>query len=360
MRFDRVVARVRERRAVAAVAGVMALVLAGSIVALVGEGGTSTNRSAARPVSAAKPTSGGQTLTSAEAAKAAASAPDARGAVPLPAGAPMTATDQAAGGAGGAAAGAVAQSTAGASAVVAPSLAAGDKGGAKVVKTATLRVQVRKGRFQGAFERAAGIAAGHGGYVACSSEATVDEKASEGTITVRVPADQFDSARRDLAAIGKVQHQQLGGQDVTAQIVDYDARIRSLQGQEQALSTLLSRARSVGEVLEVQGQLFNVRQQIEQLQAERANLGAQADMSTITLTVFEPGAALTKPKSEPATGLAHSWHRAWDAAIAVVGGMVIVTGVLLPLAVLGLLGWGVWRLASRRRRPAGAAPTPAS
>jgi hypothetical protein len=112
-------------------------------------------------------------------------------------------------------------------------------------------------------------------------------------------------------------------------------------------------------VLEVQGQLFNVRQQIEQLQAERANIDAQAEMSTINLTVFEPGAALTRPESKPATGLAHSWSRAWDGAVAVVGGTVIVVGYLLPLAVLGLLGWGVWRVASRRRRPA-PATTPAS
>jgi hypothetical protein len=80
-------------------------------------------------------------------------------------------------------------------------------------------------------------------------------------------------------------------------------------------------------------------------------------MATITTTVFEPGAAVTKPKPEPATGLAHSWDRAWDAAVAVIGGMVIVTGVLLPIAALVLLGWALWRLTNRRRGPA---PTPAS
>jgi hypothetical protein len=244
---------------------------------------------------------------------------------------------------------------------VAPSLAAADQAGAKVVKSATLRVEVGKNRFQSSFERAASIAAGHGGYLASSSAATVDDKASEGTITVRVPADQFENARRDLSGLGKVEHQEISGQDVTAQLVDYDARIRSLQAQEEALSTLLAKARSVGEVLEVQGQLFNVRQQIEQLQAERANLDAQAEMSTINLTIFEPGAALTKRggEPEPATGLARSWARAWDGAIAVVGGTVIVIGYLVPLALLGLIGWGVWRLATRRRRPT-AATTPAS
>jgi hypothetical protein len=236
----------------------------------------------------------------------------------------------------------------------APSLAQADKAGAKVIKTANLRVEVGKGSFRSAFNRAASVAAQYDGYVASSNEATVDDKASEGTLTIRVPADRFDAARRDLADLGKVEHQELGGQDVTAQIIDYDARIRSLQAQEQALSAILGRARSIGEVLEVQNQLFNVRQQVEQLQAERANLDAQAAMATITATVFEPGAVTTtKPDPKPATGLARSWDRAWDAALAVIGGMVIVTGVLVPLALLALVGWGLWRLSvGRRRTPA--------
>jgi hypothetical protein len=263
----------------------------------------------------------------------------------------MRAAAPAAGGSAGAASG-------GAPAQGAPSLAVADKAGAKVIKTATLRIEVNKNGFRSAFNQAALIADQHGGFVASSNEATVDDKASEGTLTIRVPADRFVAARSALAGLGTVEHQELGGQDVTAQIVDFDARIRSLQAQEQALSAILGRARSVGEVLEVQGQLFNVRQQIEQLQAERANIDAQASMATITATVFEPGAAVTKakPRPEPATGLARSWDRAWDAAIAVIGGMVIVTGVLLPIALLALIGWVLWRLSVGRRRTPTATP----
>ena len=334
MRFNRVVSVVRARKAQAAAGAVALLVLAGAVVALVGDGSadradetaaTAVGRSRAQEPDAVASTAEGGARSSTE----------ARAAAPV---APGMAAD-----------------TAGAT-KGAPSLAVADKAGAKVIKTANLRVEVGKNGFRSAFDRAASVAARYTGYVASSSEATVDEKASEGTLTIRVPADQFDAARRDLAGLGKVEHQELGGQDVTAQIVDYDARIRSLQAQEGALATLLGRARSVGEVLEVQGQLFNVRQQIEQLQAERSNLDAQAAMATITATVFEPGAVAAKPGPEPATGLARSWERAWDAALAVIGGMVIVMGVLVPLALLGLVAWGIWRLSAGRRRTPAATP----
>ena len=337
MRFDKVVSMVRGRRALqGAVLALALLVGAGAVVALVNE--APQNRAA----------------TTAEAARQVVE-PDMPD-VDAGGGAAATAGGSASGADSGAPA--VAAGNSGSGAKGAPSLAVADKGGAKVIKTANLRVEVGKGDFRSAFNRAASVAAQYGGYVASSNEATVDDKASEGTVTIRVPADRFDAARSDLADLGKVEHQELGGQDVTAQIVDYDARTRSLQAQEQALSTLLGRARSIGEVLEVQNQLFNVRQQIEQLQAEQANLDAQAAMATITATVFEPGAVAAKPRPQPATGLARSFERAWDAALAVVGGMVIVTGVLLPLGLLALIGWGLWRLsAGRRRAPA---TTPAS
>lgn len=335
MRIERIMAVVRGRRARLVAAGALALVLAGSVVALVEQpvdhmGAVASERDeAGAPLTAGKVTAGDT------------------------AGPAVSATESYAAATGGGSAG-VRNSSAPPSVV--PDGRAATAPGPKVVKTANLRVEVGKGRFRAAFDRANRVAEEHGGFVASSSQASVDDKASEGSVTVRVPAERFEAARAALAALGSVEHLEITGQDVTAQIVDYDARIRNLQAQEQALSTLLSRARSVGEVLEVQGQLFGVRQQIEQLQAERNNLDAQASMATITATVFEPGAALTS-RPEPSTGLARSWERAWDGAVAVVGGMVIVLGYAVPLAVLGLLAWAVWRLANRRGR---AVPTPAA
>ena len=213
-----------------------------------------------------------------------------------------------------------------------------------------MRVKIGRGRFDSAFADASAVAARYQGYVSDSSSQTLDKQAAEGTLTLRVPADRFDEARADLARLGKVDHVQISGQDVSAQLVDFAARVRSLQSQEQALQTLLSRARSVGEVLEVQGQLFGVRQQIEQLQAQQANLDGQASFATLTVTLFEPGAAATTTKPVPANGLARSWHLAVHGSAAVLGGTLVVLGYLLPAALLAALAWLATRLWNRRRR----------
>jgi hypothetical protein len=231
--------------------------------------------------------------------------------------------------------------------------------GPKIVRNATLSVQLGKGRFTAAFDRVASIAAANGGYVTDSSTATTSDKskARSGTLTVRVPADRFDAMRQALGQLGTVEQETLRGEDVSGQLVDYDARIRSLSAQEDALNGLLAKATSVGDVLQVQNSLFSVRQQIEQLQAQRTDLDQQASLATIQVTLYEPGAELVPtPEPKPATGLGHSLVRARDGAVAVLGGMVVVLGWLAPLAALGLLGWAGLRLRRRVGRKAGGAP----
>jgi hypothetical protein len=231
-----------------------------------------------------------------------------------------------------------------------------DAAGPRIVKKADLTIDVRRNALRTAVDRATSIAERRGGYIASTAVSRGNE-GSSGTLIVRVPAAQFDAARRELSALGTVKDERLSGDDVTAQLVDYAARITSLRSQEDALRTLMGRANTVGEVLQVQGQLFDVRQQIEQLQGQQKALADAADFATITMRLAEPGAPGRDQTAtaEPRTGLARSVERAWDAAVAVVGASIVVVGVAVPLAALALLAWFLWHIAVRRVRPHGAA-----
>lgn len=328
-----------------AVGLVAALVVAGAIVAI----------AQAQPRSQAK--------SAATTASATASTGVLRGKpVPQPAlRAPVQSGRVAAGGVvtsgGGAAAPAQGASAAGAPAQAQPDVAPPPPAASavppfqqKVVKTADLRVRVPRRGLSHAFDRAASIAEGNGGFVAASSTSS-GTNVAEATITLRVPAAHFDAVRRALGDLGKVEQQDIQGTDVTGQLVDLDARIRNLQSQEQALQTLMSKARTVGEIIEVQGQLFAVRQQIEELQGQRAQLDDQASYATVQLSLFEPGVIVREPRPQPANSLAHSLRTAGHGVIAVVGGMLIVLGYTAPFVVLVLLGLGVARVRRRMASP---------
>jgi hypothetical protein len=226
-------------------------------------------------------------------------------------------------------------------------------GAPRVVRTADVRVKVAKGGFNAAFDRVASVAAANGGFVS-SSTTTSDDDARSGMLTVRVPADRFDSVRLALGELGDIESQSIRGDDVSGQLVDYDARLRSLQAQEESLLVLVGRATAVGEVLQVQSTLFGVRQQIEQLKAQKANLEQSVSLATLQVALFEPGAAGVVRPVDDSPSLARSFEEAVDGMVSVVGGMIVVVGYLIPIAVLGLLGWGAGRV--MRRRPVPQAP----
>ncbi len=226
-------------------------------------------------------------------------------------------------------------------------------GSPRVVRSADLRVKVTKGGFGVAFDQVASLAAANGGFVSSSSTSSNDD-ARSGELTVRVPADRFDAVRQSLSGLGEVDSQSIRGEDVSGQLVDFDARLKSLRAQEDSLRVLVGQAKAVGDVLQVQSSLFSVRQQIEQLTAQKANLEQATTLATLRLSLFEPGAFPVPRPVDDDRSLAHSFEQAVDGMLAVVGGMIVVVGYLVPLAVLGLLGWAGSRVL--RRRPAPQAP----
>jgi hypothetical protein len=222
-------------------------------------------------------------------------------------------------------------------------------GGPKIVKTATLSLEVGRNAFSRAFREATAVASAQGGYVASSTSESHKGRLSVGTIQMRVPADRFDAARQALLGLGKVSDEQIGGQDVSGQLVDIEARLRSLGAQEDALRVLMAKARTIGETIEVQQQLTQVRQQIEELSGQKARLDDSTAFATISVTLSEPGVAVAPPKEPSANPLSRAVHRAAHGVVLELAGVVVVLGYALPLALLALLGWAGWRLADRRR-----------
>ena len=223
--------------------------------------------------------------------------------------------------------------------------------GDKVIRTGELRLELKKNGFRAAFDRATALAGELGGFVANSNTERVGDRLAAGSLTLRVPGTRFDEARRRLNQLGTVEHESIRGQDVSGELVDLEARLRSLRAQEDVLRALLGRAKTVGEVIQVEQQLGGVRQQIEQMAAQEKHLNDQVAMATLQVSMFEKGAPVTPPEDEKPI-LQRSFDRAIDGALAVIGGTVVVIGYAIPLGVLALIGWALYRLVTRRRAAA--------
>jgi hypothetical protein len=128
----------------------------------------------------------------------------------------------------------------------------------------------------------------HRGYV---GELKVGGASGSGrtlTGTLRVPADQLDATLADLKTLGRVESESQGGQDVTPQYVDLQARLSNARNTEKRLTDLLSqRTGKLSDVLEVEQEVDRVRGEIEQMEAERKNMANQVSFATLTVTISE-------------------------------------------------------------------------
>jgi hypothetical protein len=218
----------------------------------------------------------------------------------------------------------------------------------RIARTAELHVRVARKAIGARLDDAQVFATTVGGYVVRS-----ESGAGFASVTVRVPADRYDEAVHRLGGKGRVSIS-TQSTDRSAEFVDREARIRNLRAQEATLQDIMRQARTVADTITVQQQLAAVQEQIEQLVSQQQLLDGETSFATISVSFTPTGAPPARRAAEAGSGLGQAWQDAVDALVAVVGGMIIVAGAVLPFVVLGLLGLLAWRALRRRPRLDGA------
>jgi Domain of unknown function (DUF4349)/Putative zinc-finger len=106
--------------------------------------------------------------------------------------------------------------------------------------------------------------------------------------TLRVPAERLDAALTALKRLGQVVEESQGGDDVTEQVVDLEARLSNARSTEKRLSDLLQkRTGDLADVLAAEREIARVRGEIERFDAERKNIARRVTYATLTLEVQE-------------------------------------------------------------------------
>jgi hypothetical protein len=227
-----------------------------------------------------------------------------------------------------------------------------------IIKTGQLDMQVSKPEASAA--QADGVVVAAGGYVSASARSG-DADTLVISVTYRIPVAKWDATLASLHGANgggtlKILNEQIQTQDVTASAVDLDARLTNLRATEQALLGIMAKAASITDTLAVQTQLTTVQGQIEELQAQRNQLGDQAAFSTLTVQ-FEatPSTSTTSATSgwsingtiDDATATLVKLGQ----SLASLGVWLVIVGLPVGFGLVVLLL--VYRLSRRiRRRPA--------
>lgn len=182
----------------------------------------------------------------------------------------------------------------------------------KLIRRARLTVEVPPGNVDDTSRQAIHIVRSYQGYIESSSMSVADgsKQSTAFYMTARVPSEHLDPAIDEMSALGKVTQSDISEQDVTEQYVDLDARIKNKMQQEQRLLQIMGNANTVGELLQVEGELARVRTEIESLQGKQNVLEKSSAMSFLSVNIVEEGSRRTSPS--PWTEIWKVFVRAWQ------------------------------------------------
>jgi hypothetical protein len=107
------------------------------------------------------------------------------------------------------------------------------------------------------------------------------------SITIRVPAARFDETLERLEKLGDVTGRETEAEDVTAEFVDVEMRLKNARSVRARLEQLLTQATKVADAIAIEKELERVGGEIERLEGRLRYMQDRAQLSTITVT-FAP------------------------------------------------------------------------
>jgi hypothetical protein len=221
-----------------------------------------------------------------------------------------------------------------------------------IIYTGTITVRVQK--VDDAAAQATALATGAGGFVG-GDQRSSDNDRSQAQLTLRVPSAKFQTVVDGLGRLGKEETRQLSTEDVTAKAVDLDARVSTAQASVDRVRALMGKAQTIGDVVSLESELSRREADLESLKSQQRKLADLTALSTITVTLLGPQAAVAK-QTKPETGFLAGLKGGWKAFTTSLTVLLTVFGALLPwlVALCVPLVVVLWLTRRMRRRPAAA------
>jgi hypothetical protein len=108
-------------------------------------------------------------------------------------------------------------------------------------------------------------------------------------LTIKVPVAKFDALMQAITSLkGDVREKKINSEDVTNAIVDVQGRLEAKRQTRARYLELLKQANKMEDILQVQEQINSITEEIESATYNIKNMQAQAAVSTITLTYYQP------------------------------------------------------------------------
>ena len=219
--------------------------------------------------------------------------------------------------------------------------------GDKIIYTADLTLETKD--YEGARASLEQALADAGGWMENSSESSYDDSRRSLSMTLRVPAENYDSFLAAAGQAASLVNRSEQADDVTAQYADVAGRVANLEGQRDRLRELQASAATLSDLLDIEAQLSDVEYQLESWQGQLDWYDDQIASCTVTVTLQEVETYTPTGGSfleRLGTAFAEGWQNFIHGASAV---LVLLAG-LWPVVLLVAAVVAVVVIVRRRRR----------
>ena len=221
----------------------------------------------------------------------------------------------------------------------------------KLIKNATIQIEVEKGSFEKVFFQVASLAEQNKGYVSNSqSYSDADGNMTSGQITIRVDKANFDAVLNKIKAMGKVQNVNITVSDVTQEYVDNESRLKNLDSQRTSLINLMEKSATVKDSIEIQRELSNVEGQIEIIKGRQNYLDNLIAYSTIDITLAEPQAITESNQGGFIGAIKRGAIGALTVIRVIATGLVAISPLLVIAGIILIIIWLSLRARNRKRK----------
>jgi hypothetical protein len=185
----------------------------------------------------------------------------------------------------------------------------------------------------------------HGGYISNEYEYAYPDRVEQ-SVVARVPADNFDALIAEIAeGVKRFERKDIEATDVTEEYVDIEIRLKIKKETEDRYRQLLSRAKTVKDIVEIEKQLAEIREGIESVEGRLRYLQNRISLSTLTVTFYEKTSAPVGFSSKFKNGILNGWRNFVWSLVGLVNVWPFV--ILLAIAAVAIIKYRKLRKAGR-------------
>ena len=210
--------------------------------------------------------------------------------------------------------------------------------------------------YKGTFEKVGEYTASIGGFVQSSGSSFIDKTqnttVNSGYITIRVPAEKFQEAMKEIQKYGTSVNASVNSENISQQYQDIKGQLDNLKIQEQRLQEYLAKAENIQDLLAIETELNRVKTEIDYRTTMLNNWDKEISYSTIYVSITEKKLATStvkSPFSDMFQKIKEGFIESINLLLNVTAWFIVFIVRLVPFAVIIGAGYLVYRKFFRKK-----------